>query len=135
MNNPSALLEQGEKALHSGDGVTALAFFEQALRNDGEFFRCQFLIGSAREACGEDGKAIESWTRALQVKELTCEHAMTFSKMAIATVRQGELVEGIFLLQQALVLDPEQETFLALLSEWNGRLVPERADPQPLYYA
>jgi len=108
------LFAAGVEKVAAGRHADAAADFEEAFRLDGDLVWAEFDAGVAREAAGEDDRAIEAYRAVLAASP---EHAPTRRNLLRLRVRLGKGDEVERELRAALEKEPEQRELRGELLE------------------
>ena len=126
-SNPIRLKEQGNEAFHKGLYVTALGFYESALKciNTTTEDRIASLSNIA-EVCLRRGMWEQAAKSATSVLEFDSSHQKARFRLARALVRLGRIDEASEMTKQLRVKEPKNKYFLELSRECD-RLLVERS--------
>ena len=112
--DPVKLFERGQSAHARGELTRALELYEQALKVRPEFPEAEFQRGNALASLSRVEEAEAAFRRAIALKK---NWSLPYSALGALLMRRERDVDAAQVLQEALVIDPQDNIALRLLSE------------------
>lgn len=112
--DPVRLFERGQGAHARGELEKALEFYEQAIKVRPEFPEAEFQRGNALASLNRLDEAETAFRRALSLKQ---NWSLPYSALGALLMRRERDKDAAEAFQQALVVDPQDNVALRLLSE------------------